>query len=89
MSGFVWLLLAGVAVIWIVATAVVVTLGVAAHRGDLRVIMDDPWDQPFPRHAWDQLREAVAQASADVERERADFTTWEREVRAGRPRRAA
>ncbi len=89
MSEFVWLLLATVAFVWIAATAIVVVLGVAAHRGDPRVVMDDPWDDPFPRHAWDQLREAVVQANSDLERERSDFTSWEREVRPRRARRAA
>jgi hypothetical protein len=89
MNEFVWLLLGTVAFIWIAATVIVLVLGAAAHRGDPRVVMEDPWDQPVPRQAWDQLREAVAQANADLERERSDFMSWEREVRVRRARRAA
>jgi hypothetical protein len=89
MSGFVWLLLAGVAFIWLACTAIVATLGVAAHRNDPRVIIPDPYEGPSQALAWERLRDAVLQANVEMQREHTDFTTWEREVRTGRSRRAA
>jgi hypothetical protein len=89
MSGFAWLLLAGVAFIWLACTAIVATLGVAAHRNDPRVVIPDPYERPSNALAWDRLRDAVLEANLDMHRERTDFTTWEREVRASRSRRAA
>jgi hypothetical protein len=89
MSGFVWLLLAGVAIIWLASTAIVATIGIAAHRGDPRVVIPDPYETPSHPLAWDRLREVVLQENADLARERADFTTWEREVRGRRSGRAA
>jgi hypothetical protein len=89
MNGFVWLLLAGVACIWLACTAIVAILGVAAHRNDPRVIVPDPYESPSHALAWDRLRDAVLEANVDLQRERTDFTTWEHEVRAGRSRPAA
>jgi hypothetical protein len=89
MSGFVWLLLAAVASFWLACTMVVAMIGVAAHRKDPRVVIPDPHERPSRQLSWDRLRAAVLQARVELERERADFTTWEREVRARRNRRAA
>jgi hypothetical protein len=89
MSGFAWLLLTGVAAFWLACTIIVAMIGVAAHRNDPRVVIPDPYERPSHQLAWDSLRTAVLRAREDLEREHADFATWEREVRMRRHRRAA
>ena len=60
-----------------------------ARGSDPRVVIDNPHERPSNPLAWQRLREAVLQASADLEREDTDFSNWEREVKARRSRRAA
>jgi hypothetical protein len=92
MSEFLWLLVAAAIVIWGLCVVVVAAIGVAAHRGDPRVIVDDPYESAHTL-TWDCLRDAVLRANAgldlDLDQERSDFTRWEVEVRARRSRRAA
>jgi hypothetical protein len=92
MSGFVLLLGAAVVFIWIACTAIVATLGFAAHRRHPRVVMADPWEQAASELAWDRLRQAVMAAQV-TERENepasepTNVTRWRTLAR--RPRRAA
>ena len=89
MSGFVMLAVAGVSALWLACALIVAMIGVAAHRNDPRVVIPDPYEPPSQQLAWDRLRAAVLQARLDLESERTDFATWEREVRSRQHRRAA
>jgi hypothetical protein len=89
MSGFIWLLLTALAFVWLACSVVVAIIGVAAHRNDPRVVIIDPHERPSSQLAWDRLRAAVLQAKVDLEHERTDFRSWERELGARRHRKVA
>ncbi len=47
------------ATVWAISTLTVMTLGLAAHRKDSRVVVDDPWEQPGVAARWRELELAA------------------------------
>jgi hypothetical protein len=43
------------ATVWAASTVGVLVLGLAAHRKDPRVVIDDPWERPEVRAQWRRL----------------------------------
>ena len=82
MASILWIAVGVVLSVWVASMAVVVALVRGAHRGDPRVVMDDPWDAETGAAQRELARaQAAARARADAMRRERDFSRWEHETR--------
>jgi hypothetical protein len=53
MASILWIVVIAVACVWVASAAAVAVLAVGAHRGDPRVVMDDPWERQHDFSRWE------------------------------------
>jgi hypothetical protein len=86
MANILWVVVGTTGLVWAVSTLATGILALRAHRGDPRVVIDDPWESERAQHDLARLRAAMARARGDAAAREADFTRWERDLDRPGPR---
>src|SRR4051812_36174240 len=86
MANILWIVVGTGGLVWAVSTLVTAVLAIGAHRGDARVVVDDPWATERGQRDLTRLREAMAQARSEAVARDADFSRWEDDLSRPGPR---
>ena len=81
-----WIVVVTIGCVWAGGIIITAALALGAHRGDPRVVVDDPWDTEQGQRDLARLREAVARARVEKAARDADFSRWERDLDLHAPR---
>lgn len=80
MVSITWIVVGTIGFGWAVSMLVTAALALGAHRGDRRIVVDDPWETERGQRDLVRLREAMARARVEAAARDADFSRWERDL---------
>lgn len=86
MANILWIVVGTTGCVWAASMLVTAALAYGAHRGDPRVVVDDPWDNERGRRDLARLREAMTEARLEAATRDADFARWEHDLARPGPR---